>query len=246
MARRRRSSRRNPHIISGYVSAAKAAPKQVMALFTGQNKIKNIAFAAGGAAATYLAGGLFAAKVLTPILSRVPMVGGMVGSPVGKRIVGGLLPFTLGYAASKFIKGDIGKALMVGGAAATLVELFKPGMVGQLIARIPGAPGVAAAAPAMVVPAVTGPTKGLDGLGGYVSAPSYAGVGAEDDLAGYVSAPSYAGVGGEEDDLAGYVSAPSYAGVGDGDELDGADDVMAGVDGYIDQAANYTQSYLAN
>jgi hypothetical protein len=237
----RRSCRRNP-IVGDFITAAKGAPKSVMALFTGPNKVKNIAFAAGGAAATYMAGGLVTSKVLTPLLGRIPGVSGIVGSDMGKRVVGGLTPFVIGYVASKFVKGDIGKALLVGGAAASLVELIKPGMVGQLIAKIPGAPAVAAAAPAVVVPAITGPTKGLDGLDGYVSAPSYAGVGEE--LDGYVSAPSYAGVGDDED-LAGYVSAPSYAGVGDDSDLSGPEDVMAGVDGYLDQAAANSQSYLA-
>ena len=247
MSRRRRHSRkharRNPNVIGGFVTAAKGAPKQVMSLFTGPNKIKNIGFAAGGAAATYLAGGLLTSKVLTPLLGKIPGAAGLVGSPMGKRVVGGLTPFLIGYIASKFVKGDIGKALLVGGAAASLVELIKPGMVGQLLAKIPGAPAVAAAAPAVVVPAITGPTKGLDGLDGYVSAPSYAGVGADDDLADYVSAPSYAGVG-DDDGVDGYVSAPSYAGVGD-DELEGTEDVMAGVDGYLDQAKANSQSYLA-
>jgi hypothetical protein len=240
--RHHRHHRRNPGAIAGYVSAAKAAPGQVLGIFKGPNKIKHALYATGGAVGTYLLGGIVAAKLVAPLLSKVPVVGGFVASPMGARIVGGLLPFTVGYVASKFVKGDIGKALLVGGAAASLVELVFPGKVGQLIARIPGVPMLAQAAPAVAAPAIKGPTSGLDG---YVSAPSYAGVGDEDALAGYVSAPSYAGVG-NEDALAGYVSAPSYAGVGDDSELDGAEDVMAGVGSYIDQAQNDYKSYLAD
>jgi hypothetical protein len=240
--RRRRHYRRNPGAIAGYISAAKSAPGALRSLFTGPNKIKHIGFAAGGAVATYLIGGIVAQRLLTPLLARIPMVGGMVATPMGSRLVGGLIPFTIGYVASKFVKGDIGKAMLVGGAAASLVELVKPGMVGQLVARIPGIPMLASKAPAVAAPAIQGPTKGLEGLGGYVSAPSYAGVGGLD---GYVSAPSYAGVGAE-DDLEDYVSAPSYAGVGADDDLAGPEDVMAGVDGYLDQANAGYQSYLAN
>ncbi len=245
MSRRRRHSRthrRNPGAIAGYVSAAKAAPGQVLGIFKGPNKIKHTLFAAGGAAGTYLIGGIVAAKLVAPLLSKIPVVGGFVASPMGARIVGGLLPFTVGYVASKFVKGDVGKALLVGGAAASLIELVFPGKVGQLIARIPGVPMLAQAAPSVAAPAIKGPTSGLDG---YVSAPSYAGVGDDSALAGYVSAPSYAGVG-DEDALAGYVSAPSYAGVGDESELDGAEDVMAGIGSYIDQAQNDYKSYLAD
>jgi hypothetical protein len=246
MSRRRRHCRRNPNLVGGYITAAKGAPKQVMSLFTGPNKIKNIGFAAGGAAATYLAGGLVTSKLLTPLLAKIPGASSIVGSPMGKRIVGGLVPFTLGYVASKFVKGDIGKALLVGGAAASILELVKPGMVGQLLAKIPGAPSIAAAAPAVVVPAITGPTKGLDGLGTYVQASGYNGVGDDDDLADYVTAPSYAGVG---DEIDGYVQAKGYSAVGSYDEGDdemaGDEDVMAGVDGYLDQAQANSQSYLA-
>lgn len=92
MSRRRRHSRRNPNIVGGYITAAKGAPKQVMSLFTGPNKIKNIGFAAGGAAATYLAGGLVTSKLLTPLLGKIPGAANIVGSPMGKRIVGGLVP----------------------------------------------------------------------------------------------------------------------------------------------------------
>lgn len=244
MARRRRShrrARRNPGAIAGYLAAAKRTPSTVMGLFKGPNKVKHIAFAAGGAVATYLAGGILASKVVVPVLGRIPVINKIAANPMGQRVLGGLIPFTLGYVASKFVKGQVGQSLLVGGTIAGLAEIAMPGLVGRLVAKIPGVPALASAAPAVAAPAIVGPTNGLNGLDGYVRAPSYAGVGGLD---GYVRAPSYAGVG-DEDDLAGYVRAPSYAGVGEEGEIGDSDAVMAGVDGYLEQAQAGYQSYLA-
>ena len=215
-------------LIKGYVSAVKAAPKQILGLFKGPSKIKHAAYAAGGAAGSYVLSGVVSSKLLQPALAMLPPSIGRFVAPgtMGSRIVGGLMPFTVGYAASKFIKGDIGKALLVGGAVASLVELAMPGQIGLLLNR--GAIAAAPVAPAAVVAlkglgALDGPVAGLDG---YVDAPSYQGVGVD----GYVDAPSYQGVGDDGDTLAG----PEDVLADDGDELDG----------YLQESAKYAQTYL--
>lgn len=230
--RRRTRTRNNPmKAIRGYVSALKSAPKDILGIFKGPKKIKHIAFAAGGAIGTYMAGGLFTARVLVPVLGKVGAASFM-DNPTAKRVVGGLVPFSLGYAASRFVKGDIGKALLVGGALASLVEIIQPGMIGTLITRTPVVATVAAAVPA---PATTGPVSGMYGLGAYVDSPAYQGVGA------YVDSPAYQGVGA-------YVDSPAYQGVGendDEDELAGVPE-MAGMGDYLTQGDKYMDSYLAN
>ena len=208
MARRRKHSRRrkNP-LVKDYISAARSAPGSVLALFKGSNKGKNLAFAAGGAVGTYVLGGLLTSFVITPALNKVPAVASVVANPIAKRVMGGLIPFTAGFVASRFVKGDLGKALLVGGTIAGLTEIAMPGMVGQLIGRIPGVGqtivGIAAKAPSAagqpkaVAAAVQGPVKGLSGLGEYVDAASYQGTGE------YVDAASYQGTGDDTLMLAG-------------------------------------------
>jgi hypothetical protein len=218
--------------LSGYITALKAAPKQITGLFKGPKKVKHIAFAAGGAVGTYFLGGMAVSSLLVPTLNKVG-AGNLMNNAVAKRVIGGLVPFTLGYIGSKLIKGEVGKSLMVGGAVASLLEIASPGMVAKLLYRVPGvgAPAVAtvaAAAPA----AAAGPVHGMDGLGGYVDSPSYQGTG------GYVDSPSYQGTGG-------YVDSPSYQGTGDDEGMD--DDSLASgelADGYVDSAADYLNSYL--
>jgi hypothetical protein len=227
--RRRRSHRKNPmRAFSGYVSALKKSPKEVLGVFKGPKKIKHIAFAAGGALGTYMAGGVFTARVLTPALARFPAVAGVMANPIASRVIGGLIPFTLGFVASKFIKGEIGKALLVGGGLASIVEIAKPGMIGQLMHTTPVVSAVAApVAAAAGAGASAGPVHGMLGLGAYVDSPAYQGVGA------YVDSPAYQGVGDAEDDA----GDDEMAGIGAADDL-------AGVDGYLEQGSDYLNSYL--
>ncbi len=217
--------------VSQYVSAVKRAPREVLAVFKGRNKIKHIAFAAGGAIGTYALGGIATSSLIAPLLARVGG-GALLASPIGSRVIGGMVPFTLGYIGSKFVKGDIGKALMVGGAAASMLELLAPGMIARLVYRVPTVgPMAVASAPAA---AVKGPVNGMDG---YVDAKAYQGTG------GYVDAKAYQGTGSDE--LAGYVDAKAYQGTGDlADDLAGEDDDLAGVDGYLTEAGGYLQPYL--
>ena len=218
--RRRRSSRRmrrNPTaagVMQQYVGGLTSTPGQVGKLLTGKNAIRNGLYLAGGGVASYIAAG-YVSRMVSPILERIPGL----GSPMGKRITGALMPYSFSFVASRMVKDrQIKQALLLGGAAASILELFFPGRVGQWISQIPGADQIAAGE------SVAAGTSGLHGpvagLNGYVSAPSYQGV------AGYVSAPGYqgAGVSGADDMLAGYVSAPGYQGAG----VSGADDMLAG------------------
>ena len=235
--RRKHSTRSNPvGALNSYISAVKRAPSEVIGVFKGRNKVKHIAFAAGGAVGTFALGGIITANVVAPLLARVGG-GAILASPIGKRLIGGLTPFTIGYVASKFVKGDIGKALLVGGAAASLIELVSPGMIAGLVYRTPVVgPTIIAAAPAA---AVKGPVNGLDG---YVAAQAYQGTG--DDLDGYVAAQAYQGTGDDlADDLDGYVDAQAYQGTGEMED-DLASDEMAGVDGYLTDANKYMETYL--
>ncbi len=223
-------------VINQYISAAKRAPKEALAVFKGRNKIKHMAFAAGGAVGTYALGGIFTASVLVPALNMVG-VGGFLANPWAKRLVGGAIPFTMGYVANKFVKGDIGKALLVGGSIASMVELVSPGMIARLVYGTPVVgPAAVAAAPAA---AVKGPVNGMEGLGGYVDARAYQGTG------GYVDARAYQGTG-EADQMAGvdgYVDARAYQGTGDMED-DLASDDLAGVDGYLTDSSKYMETYL--
>jgi hypothetical protein len=204
-------------VIRQYVSAAKAGPREVLAIFKGKNKIKNIAFAVGGAVATYALGGIVNTSVLTPGLNAVG-AGQALNNPMAKRVIGAAVPFTLGFIGNKFVKGEIGKAMLVGGVVASLAEAISPGLIARLVYRVPTAGPVAvAAAPAA---AVTGPVNGMNGLGGYVDARAYNGTGEE--LAGYVDARAYNGTGGLGDD----------------------EDDLAGVGDYLSESSKYMETYL--
>ncbi len=228
--------------LSGYVGALKRAPREILSTFKGPKKIKHIAYAAGGALGTYALGGMVTASVLVPLLNKVG-AGAVLGNPIAKRVVGGLVPFTLGFVASKFVRNaDIKKALMVGGAAASLVEILAPGMIGGLINRVTSStPMLAPVAAALPAAAKAGSVNGMDGLDGYVDSPAYQGTG------GYVDSPAYQGTGAA-DQMDGYVDSPAYQGTGDDDDLAGGgvgdDEAMAGVDGYLTDGQKYMDSYL--
>lgn len=222
-------------VINQYIGAAKRAPKEIMATFSGRNKIKHLAYAAGGAVGTFAFGGMVTAKVLVPALNMVGL-GSAMNNPIAKRVIGGAVPFTIGFLANKFVKGDIGKALLVGGSIASIVELVSPGMIAQLIHRTPVVGPVAIAS--LPAAAVRGPVNGMEGLGGYVDAKAYQGTG------GYVDAKAYQGTGDDlAEDLAGYVDAKAYQGTGDMEDSDLAED-LAGVDGYMTDASKYMETYL--
>lgn len=247
---RRRSTRRyrrNPAarakaVGKNYVRGLTTAPQQVMALFKGKNKVKNITFAAVGTVASYLAGG-FVATQAAPILARVPGVSNIIANPMGQRVVGALFPYTIGFTASRFMKGEAGKALHLGGAIAAIVEMINPGMVGRFFSRIPGINTAVAAVPAVA----TSPVEGLQGyfgndmmLAGYTNDMSYRGAGGYEMLPGYrgssvdgyETAEAYRGasMGG----LGEYKDAPAYAGTGEEDALAGT-----GMGSFLDEASMF-------
>jgi hypothetical protein len=236
-ARGTHPARKNPmKAVSAYVGALKRAPREILSTFKGPKKIKHALFAAGGAVGTYALGGIVTAKLLVPALNAVG-AGTVMSHPIAKRVIGGLVPFTVGYVASRFVRSpDIKKAIQVGGAVASLMEIAMPGMIGGLIARATPMP-VLAMAPAAATAAVKGPVSGMNGLGGYVDSPAYQGTG------GYVDSPAYQGTG-DNDEVDGYVDSPAYQGTGADDDLAASDDVMAGVDGYMEQGQKYLDSYL--
>lgn len=209
--KRRSKARRNPAMASSYIRGLTSAPSNVVGLFKGGNTVKKVAFTAGGAIGAYVAGGVVS-RFVSPFLANVP---GM-SNPMIQRVVGAAFPYTIAFAAAKFV--DLGKMknhVLVGGALASILELLVPGQVASWIQRIPGLSAIPGVQGLAGLGGLSGPS---DMLAGYVQAPSYAGVG-QDMLAGYVQAPSYAGVGDGEA-LAGYVQAPSYAGVGNADYLE--------------------------
>jgi hypothetical protein len=98
-----------------YVSGLTGTPARVMNLFKGKNAAKNTLFAAGGLVGTYLIGGMVSGK-LGELFSAIP---GVRGNIVGERILPALVPYTIGFAGSRFIKDqNIKTALLVGGGVA--------------------------------------------------------------------------------------------------------------------------------
>ncbi|NEN87973.1 MAG: hypothetical protein F6K48_03225 [Okeania sp. SIO3H1] len=209
----KKMTRKNPGAVAlgkNYVGGLAGTPGKVMSIFKGKGALKNAAFAAGGAVATYVAGG-FASKMLGGVISKIPYA----ATPMGTRIIGGLMPYSVAFVGSRFIKDQkVKTAVMVGGGVASLIEIIMPGKVGELVSRLPFMNNLAAGSAGATVAEVAqtaeaGPVEGLGQtmLAGYVDAPAYAGT------AGYVDAPAYAGTGE-------YVNSPAYAGTaGVGEEM---------------------------
>lgn len=212
--RKSRSRRRNPAgVLRSYAGGLTSAPKEMMGALRHFTLKKGLTIGAGTVGA-YVAGGI-ASTFVAPMLEKIP--GFEAGKlPMVKRVIGAAFPYSVAFVAAQM--GFLGKhknAVLLGGAAASILELIMPGKVRDMIVKIPGLASVPGIQTISGLGGFSGPS---DALCGYVQAPSYAGVGEADALAGYVQAPSYAGVG-QADALAGYVQAPSYAGVGNADYL---------------------------
>ncbi len=227
--RARRTSRRNPGIAADYLGGLTGTPTKIMSLFKGKNMAKNALFATGGAVGSFMIGGILSAKVIRPLLEKVaPSFAAQVADPstIQARLVGGLLPYTAAFAITKLfgkrLGSDLSSALMVGGAVASVIELIRPGMVGDLLKKV-GLAELPYAGPALAgLGALSGPVCGLgysDQLAGYYSSPAYQG------QAGIVQAPAYQGSAG----LRGYVQDRSQRLSGLGRE------VLAGT--FLDDAA---------
>jgi hypothetical protein len=224
---RKRGSRRvyftNPGgiagMVKGYVGGLTSAPGTTFRALKGKGMVKSAAVIGGGTLATFVLGGV-ATRQISPLLAKIPGVSALLASDIGKRVVSGLMPYTLGFIAARFIKNPMAKsALLTGGAMASIVSVLAPKALDTVIDRV----GLRRFIPALgSYEALAGYFGDATMLAGYVNAPSYQGV------AGYVNAPSYAGTG--EDMLAGYVDAPAYQGT-------------QGIGAYLDQ--NYLEkSYL--
>ena len=223
-ARKSRRARRNPGALSAYVGGITSAPGSIFKTVKSFN-VKQIGVLAGGALATYFVSGLVSGFAKPYIDKALPASLGSA-KPMIQRVIGAALPYSLAFLASKTVlkKSKYAHPLLLGGAAASLVELVSPGLIGTLLAKV-GLTKFAMPAPVqgLAGDALAGPTNALCG---YVEAPSYSGVG------GYVEAPSYSGVG-DGQQLAGYVEAPSYSGVGE-DQLAGFLDTNYMSTNYID------------
>lgn len=266
---RKHHMRRNP--LGDIVTNAKAIPTAVKDTFTGPNKVKSIAFAAGAGLASFSLGGMVLQFLKTNTMVPAAVRTGLTGeaNSMKVRVISAVTPLALGLIASAFIKNkNIKTAIIAGSAIAAAVEMAKPGMVGDAIAMITG--GAKKAAEGAGVPSVANAITKVEQvaqshgmLGAYVDAPGYSGAAG---LAGYVDAPGYAGAGAYIDapgysgagDLAAYVDAPGYAGAGDlasdalaSDDLAGPEDsladdtVLAGLGTYLnDSVAAQSSSYL--
>lgn len=217
----KRGSRRvyftNPaKMITGYTNTLMAAPMDIVRELSGKNMIMNAAYISGGTLATYFAG-----QLVQNLLTNVPGVNTVMENPMANRVITAAMPFSVGYLASGFVKNNkIKKAMVLGGAAASIVTLIWPSGLRDVLSYL----------------GLGQMLNGADMLAGYVAAPGYQGVGVN----GYVEAPSYQGVGGSEmlpgmgndDLLAGYVEDAGYRG--------------AALNGYLDQPGYLAEaSYLA-
>lgn len=209
--RRRRSYRRNPAkamSVKGWTGGLTGLPKNVQGLLKGK-VLNNALYATGGMIGSMMVGGLTRGAIMGMIGKVAPT---LATNRIAQGALGAAVTYTGGYVVgTMLIKNPKARtAFITGSAIAAVVNAIMPGQINALLTKIP----------------VVGPKlsllPGMNGLGAYVSAPSYQGVGA------YVDAPAYQGVGmlptdavagiGYDDALAGglgtYVDAPGYQGVG--------------------------------
>jgi hypothetical protein len=220
--RRRSTTRRNPGIAAlgrEALSPFTGLPKDVPALFKGQDMIKKVGITAAGLVGTYMLGGI-ATKAADSIVAKLPGA----GTSHMKGIYGGVITYLSGFGASMLLKGEMRSNVRTGAALAAVIELLAPGRIGGLVDKIPGmkkaeagasGPVVAAAAQAAAEGATNGIGRAV--LAGYVTAASYQG---SAGIRGYVEAPAYQGTNGYVEAPAyqgtnGYVEAPAYSGTGE-------------------------------
>jgi hypothetical protein len=244
---------RNPmSAISNYVGAVKSAVPTTLATLK-KPSAKGIGFAAAGLVGTYALGGIIAAKVIVPGLNKVPALASFAGSNIGKRVIGASIPLLIGAGASLVVKGDNGKAILAGSVIAAVMEAAMPGTLVKLLSKLPVIGSKFATASYLPTSMATGaaaqgPVNGLAGLGAIVTVKSISTT-SPGVMDGYeqVRADSFAtpgklnGLG--EDSLAAYVAASESA-------LN-SDTVLAGVDGYLEEAeegnmVSYLNTYGRN
>lgn len=209
--RKSRGWRRNPAVartlsVRNWTQGLTGLPSNLPAIFKGKGVVGRTVAAGGGMIGGIVLGGAARGLVMNVISRVAPTV---VDNRIVQGVLGAAITYSGGYlAGSMLIKNPATRnAFVTGAAVAAIVNALLPGRVNALLTRLP----------------VIGPQLAmLPGMSGYVSAPSYQGIGT------YVSAPGYQGVGrspndavagiGYDDALAGelgtYVQAPGYQGVG--------------------------------
>lgn len=240
---RRSTSRRNPGIAAEYLGGLTTAPRKAMSLFKGPGMAKHLLYTAGGAVGSFMVGGIFSSKVLRPLLEKIaPTFAAQAADPstIQARLVGGALPYTTAFLITKLfgkkLGADVSSAVLLGGAVASIIELLRPGMVGDALKKV-GLGQLPYAGPALAgLGALSGPVCGLgysDQLAEYVEAASYQGAAG---MRGYEQAPAYQGSAG----IAGYVADRSMRVSGLGRE------VLAGT--FLDDASTnmLTNDWLNN
>lgn len=212
--RSRRRTRTNPPLTAAsWMKGITSMPQNVMGIFKGKDMVPNLGMAGLGAVSGIVVGGMTRGFVLGAVGKVAPNI---ASNRLVQGVLGGLITYSGGYVAGRMlIKNDRRRiAFVTGSATAALVQLLFPGAITGMLTRIP------------VVGPMMANLPGMSGLGAYVAAPGYQGVGRyPQPLAGYVEAPGYQAVGydpavaGNDDALAGelgaYVAAPGYQGVGD-------------------------------
>lgn len=135
--------------ITGFMGNVKATMK---------DGVKGFAFAFGGAAVS-VAGGAFMSRITSQVVSRVAPT--MLSNPIVSRLLGAVNYYLPGWAASKFVPGLSGKsrrAMLTGAAAAALIEVIRPGMIRDVMVRVPVVGGLMGVA-----------EDQADGVGAYVA-----------------------------------------------------------------------------
>jgi hypothetical protein len=250
-SRRKSHMRRNP--INEIVANAKSIPDAVKDTFTGSNKIKAIGFAAGAGIASFMLGGMLIkmAKDKGPAAVQNLLTDADANS-MKVRVVSGITPLVIGLVASCFIKDrGLKTAVIAGSAIAAAVEIAKPGMVGDAVAKLTGgakkaASAAGAPAVAQTIAKVEEQAKGAGLLGAYADVPNYQGSAGLAGLSEYAVVPGYSGSGD-------YVDAPQYSGSGDyvdapgysGSAGIGQDEMFSGDDGLASDALAADDTVLA-
>lgn len=125
---------------------------------TMRDGVKGFAFAFGGAAGA-VAGGAFMSRITTGIVGKVAP--SMLSNPIFARLLGAVNYYLPGWALSKFVPGLSGKsrrAMLTGAAAAALIEVIRPGMIRDVMVRVPVVGGLMGMA-----------EDQADGVGAYVA-----------------------------------------------------------------------------
>ena len=185
--------------LTGFLGNAKATMK---------DGVKGFAFAFGGAAGA-VAGGAFMSRLTNGVVGK--FAPSLLSNPIVARLLGAVNYYLPGWALSKFVPGLSGKsrrAMLTGAAAAAIVEVIRPGMIRNVMVRVPVIGGLMGMA-----------EDQADGVGAYVA---YA-------LSGDGHASRYPFT--DDDSMSDYVALNNYEST---DGFDAAEDVgVSGMGEYV-------------